>query len=195
MNLEIEKINTITNEYLNKIDLSKYDKILDIDPEYKNYFYSESGREHYRLLVYISNLFNKINILDIGTNRGFSAIALSDNKNNTVVSYDLIRYESVKSLMSYDTLSNIEFKLGNCIELEDFNKYKVIMLDTLHDGIFEKQVFNHLRLINWKGIILMDDIETFPLLASMWKEIKEKKYILTSIGHASGTGMVIFKGE
>lgn len=195
MRLEIEKIKTVTNEYLNRIDLSKYDELLNIDPEYKNYFLDVSGKEHYRLLTYISNLFNEINILDIGTNRGFSAVALSDNKNNAVISYDLIRYESIKTLMNSEILNNVEFKLGNFIESEDLDKYKIILLDTDHDGKFEKIVIEHLEKVKWNGILLMDDILYFPALTEIWNNLKQEKCNLTKTGHISGTGMVIFKGE
>lgn len=195
MKLEIEKIKTVTNEDLNRIDLSKYNELLNIDLEYKNYFLDVSGKEHYRLLIYISNLFNKINILDIGTNRGFSAVALSDNKNNAVISYDLIRYESVKTLMNSHILDNVEFKLGNFIESENLDKYKIILLDTDHDGKFEKIVIEHLEKVKWNGILLMDDILYFPALTEIWNNLKQEKYNLTKTGHISGTGMVIFKGE
>lgn len=195
MKLEIEKIKTVTNECLNRIDLSKYYELLNIDSEYKNYFLDASGKEHYRLLIYISNLFNEINILDIGTNRGFSAVALSDNKKNAVISYDLIRYESVKTLMNSEILNNVEFKLGNFIESENLDKYKIILLDTDHDGKFEKFVIEHLEKVKWNGILLMDDILYFPALTEIWNNLKQEKYNLTKTGHISGTGMVIFKGE
>ena len=45
-------------------------------------FFGDCGRQHYNLLAYISTLYNGIDIFDIGTHRGSSALALSYNHNN-----------------------------------------------------------------------------------------------------------------
>ena len=55
---------------------------------FKNYFLEAPGKEHYRLLSYISTLYNGVTILDIGTYKGCSALALSFNPSNKVVSFD-----------------------------------------------------------------------------------------------------------
>ena len=53
-------------------------------------FFCDVGKQHYRLLSYFSTLFNNCNIIDIGSHRGNSALALSYNKTNTVYSFDKI---------------------------------------------------------------------------------------------------------
>ena len=47
-------------------------------------FFGDCGRQHYRLLMYLTNQFNNVDIFDIGTHRGSSALALSHNKKNKV---------------------------------------------------------------------------------------------------------------
>lgn len=46
------------------------------------------GREHYRLLAYLSTLFNNQNIIDITTQKGAAAYALSYNEHNTVYTFE-----------------------------------------------------------------------------------------------------------
>lgn len=196
MKSKIQKILSVTNEYLDSIDFNKYSDLIQVNNEYYWYMKSRSGKEHYRLLSYISSLFHNETLLDIGTNRGFSAIALADNKSNKVISYDIEQYDTIPKIKSSNLYSNIEFKLGNFLEMEDLNKTNFIMLDTAHDGFFEEEVINHLKKIKWSGILLMDDINhTFIKLKEVWQDIDLEKYDLTKLGHYSGTGMVIFNED
>ena len=55
-----------------------------------NEFYNVAGREHYRLLAYLSTFFSYKNIIDIGTHKGSSALALSYNELSGVFTYDII---------------------------------------------------------------------------------------------------------
>lgn len=188
----IKKILTVTNQELDNINLEKYLQYVNIDKDFGPYFDKKSGIEHYRLLSYISSIFKDVKLLDIGTNRGYSCIALADNPNNKVITYDLVRYEIVNKLIENPFFGNIEFKLGNFIGLEDLSNCPFIFLDTNHDGIFEIEVINHLKDIDWKGILLMDDIIHFPALDYIWKTLDLEKYDISSKGHWSGTGLVIF---
>ena len=49
-----------------------------------------AGQSEYKLYAYLSTFFNKSTILDIGTRVGGSALALSYNPTNQVISYDLV---------------------------------------------------------------------------------------------------------
>ena len=49
--------------------------------------------EHYRLLTYLANQYNGINIIDAGTYQGLSALALAQNPNNKIWSYDIEKKE------------------------------------------------------------------------------------------------------
>lgn len=81
------KIN-FDNNYLNSIDLNYlYKHCVGVS---KQYFLLKSGKEPYRLLVYLSSLFNNSIIIDLGTSNGASALALSYNKSNQIVSFDII---------------------------------------------------------------------------------------------------------
>ena len=49
----------------------------------------EAGQCEYRLYAHLSTLFKGTTILDVGSRTGGSALALSYNEDNQVISYDL----------------------------------------------------------------------------------------------------------
>jgi len=73
----------ITIDNLNTLNFETTFKHI-IGEEKEINFFSEPGKEHYKLLSYLSTLFNNSNILDIGTHLGHSSLALSYNKTNTI---------------------------------------------------------------------------------------------------------------
>ena len=193
----IDKILQISKRELNSnIDYSKYIEIVKKVPNYQGFFFEEAGKEHYRLLSYISSLYKDSLLIDIGTYQGFSALALGYNQSNKVLSYDIIQNESVDILKAYEICSNITFNVQNI--LNNFNivhSSPFIILDTAHDGNFENIFINKLIEEKWNGILLMDDILEYPALYKIWNSIKLEKYELTSKGHWSGTGAILFNGN
>ena len=153
----------------------------------KQYFYLKSGVEHYRLLAHISTYYENETILDIGTFKGGSALALSFNKNNKVISIDIENH-----LESNINRSNIEFKILNILDYPKLiQQSKLIMLDTAHDGLFEKEFYTYLIKSNWNGIMIADDIHLNKPMKRWWKLIDNKyKYDITRFGHWSGTGLI-----
>jgi len=175
----------LDNKKLDDLDLSDFDN--DLVPFVKQYFYLKSGIEHYRLLANISTYFNNKTLLDIGTFKGGSALALSYNKSNNVISIDIIN-----NLESEINRDNIEFKLLNILDYPEIIKESsLIVLDTAHDGTFEEELYNYLLSSNWNGIIIADDIYLNKPMRKWWKTIDKKyKYDLTKYGHHSGTGLI-----
>lgn len=175
-----------SNKTLDKIDMSSIlSNIPETDTNLK-YIDMPSGQEHYRLLVWLGKQV-KGRILDLGTFRGHSALCLGKFENN-VVSIDIEDHLSIKR-QKY----NIEFLIEESGHLKVDESFHLIFLDTLHDGIYERKVLDHLRSIKWKGILVMDDIVLFPELAKLWEEIPERKEDWTDVGHHSGTGVVYFE--
>jgi len=181
---------SITNQQLDNIDLFPYAQRIN-SSEYQNYFISKSGQEHYRLLAYVSQQNNWVDILDIGTLKGCSALAFSVNLANKVRSFNV---DDEFDLNQVPT--NTEFIIDNILN----EKYrdvilgsKYIMLDTYHDGTFEKEFYDYLVSINYKGYLLLDDIHLNFEMERFWGLIPKEKYDITNIGHATGTGVVYFK--
>ena len=175
----------LNNSILDSIDLLEYET--ELAPFVKKYFFLNSGVEHYRLLAHISTYYENETILDIGTFKGGSALALSFNNNNKVISIDIEDH-----LDSNIDRSNIEFKILNILDYPKLiQQSKLIMLDTAHDGLFEKEFYTYLIKSNWNGIMIADDIHLNKPMKRWWKLIDNKyKYDITRFGHWSGTGLI-----
>lgn len=181
---------TFTTEVISKI---KSMNLLELscyitDKDAKGYFLEEPGVEHYKLLAYLSTLFSGVIISDIGTFRGASALALSYNKQNKVVSYDIKNKRRLNGKPE-----NVEFVVYREGFSKDIFYSALIFLDTLHDGVLEREIVSFLKQHKWRGILILDDIHKFPPLNELWNEIDAPKEDITSIGHHSGTGIVYFK--
>jgi len=183
---------TLNNEYLDQFELKNQDFLVD-----KNYYDLKSGQQEYRLYSYLSTLFNNITILDIGTYNGRSAVSLSHNENNKVISYNI--NDDIKDVHhKIYTKSNIEFRIKNV--LDDLDKeflkdVKIILIDIDHFYTIEKMMIDKLKELGYDGIILIDDIihpspKEFEAMQKLWNEIQDEKYDITKYGHWSGTGLI-----
>ena len=180
---------TLDKEQIDKIDLS-YAKELSV----KNgtNFDRESGEEAYKVYAFLSTTFDNGIILDVGTRFGNSALALSYNESNQVISYNIV--EEGASDISRD---NITWKLMDFREDEtiDFDKVNMILIDVdPHDGKQEPKMVEYLREKGWSGILLLDDIHKDNSMQSWWYTFDEEQRIdITEVGHMSGTGLVEFE--
>jgi hypothetical protein len=181
----------LNKEKIEAIDLSKLGELV-LDTEFRTYFLENAGKEHYRLLGNISMHFNESTLLDIGTYKGCSALALSLNKTNQIKSFD-IRF-GLRGISDYP--DNVEFIVDDILN----EKYKdlvlsskFIILDTDHDGGFEDSFYQYLISINYVGYLMLDDIHYNTQMKNFWESIEREKYDISEIGHHSGTGLVIFK--
>jgi hypothetical protein len=183
-------INLLDKEKINQIDLSQF-KDLILETEFRNYFLDSPGKEHYKLLGYISSIVNFETLLDIGTYKGCSALALALNPDNQVKSFDI--RDGLRNISGHPY--NVEFIIDNIVN----EKYKdlvlsskFIILDTDHEGTFEHEFYNYLKSIGYKGTLMLDDIKFSKPMEDFWSRITHEKYDISEIGHHSGTGLVIF---
>jgi len=179
---------------LNVVELSKrlhvIESVYDVvkhTPDGK-LFLDPPGHQHYHLLAYISSkLPSGSKILEIGTRRGETAIALrAGNPDISITTCDLedmfIRY------------SDIEFIHCNGLDIIDrFKDAQFIFIDVdPHDGKQERVMIQKLKDVGFKGILMLDDIHINEEMYAFWNDIDLKKIDATSIGHYSGTGFVSF---
>lgn len=179
---------SLTLENISKIDLLRFAKYIR-NIEYQNYFFNVNLKEHYRLIAYLSTLFKGSNIFDIGTGLGYSALALSYNNTNRVISYDVV---SRRELDHSDELSSIEYCLGDVLRDERLLESPLIMLDVGHDGVFENKLYKFLKGNEYKGLLFLDDIHLNKSMIRFWNSITETKEDLTDLGHRRGSGLVEF---
>lgn len=154
----------------------------------------EPGQEHYKLLANLSRKLcsdNKFNFYDVGTFKGYSALALlygDPTIQATVKSYDI---EDQLDPEVESITTRIDFMIGNVLDDPDLLKADLIVLDTNHDGAFENEFYEFIRR-DFKGWLILDDIHLNDQMERFWKSITQKKFDLTAVGHYTGTGLVIF---
>ncbi len=178
----------LCREAVERIDLRPLARHV-ADQEHLKYFLDTRFVEHYRLIACLSTNFQNSRLFDIGTNRGYSALALSYNPANTVVSYDIV---DCQQLHAADQLKRIEYRIGNVLSDPRLLTSPLIMLDTDHDGVFERQVYEYLRKSRYRGLLFLDDIHLNSAMIRFWNDICEPKEDLTDLGHFSGSGLVEF---
>jgi hypothetical protein len=169
-----EKIKSVSNDELDALDMSTERDTTNKMTVFALYYEYPSGREHYRLLKYISGLFQGEKLFDIGTNNGVSAIALSNEKSNHIHSYDVVYFHETEFIKE----PNITFYVKNVLDTPE---------------VLNETRFDHLISSGFKGILFCDDIHLNPHMESFWNRITHEKVDLTSIGHNTGSGLVIFE--
>jgi len=182
---------TLSNNVLDELDTSR---IEHVHPTMQQWFHLRSGKEHYRLLLYLTTqYFNGIKIADIGTYRGASALALAQNPKNKVFSVDLVEHAGIVPK------DNITFCVGNlytdsAIQNNILDSYFIFMdIDHMYTG--EMWIYKLLTENNWKGILICDDINLNNNMRKFWKEVSLPKIDVTKYGHATGTGIINFTND
>ncbi len=161
-------------------------------------FYGRPGREHYALLAYLSTFFSGKDIIDIGTHRGDSALALSYNASNRVTSFDI--EDKVPDIKRYR--SNVVFRIANLFDRAVREQHRRLLLDSAlisidvdpHSGEMEAEFVSWLEEEGYDGVVVLDDIWYFkPMRDKLWAQIRSgNKLDVTPLGHWSGTGLVSF---
>ena len=188
----------ISNNILDNFKLKNHDYLVS-----KDYYDLKSGEQEYRLYSYLSTFFDNIIILDIGTLDGRSAIALSHNENNKILSYDIHNHINNNDHKIYSK-KNILFNIKNILEdlNEEFIKnVKIVMIDIDHYETIETIIINRLKELDFKGLIILDDITRHPdqhinvCMNKLWNNIPYIKYDFTNYGHWSGTGIIVMNDD
>jgi len=191
-----DKTITISYEHLENVKIDAGCRSEDKE------FNGMPGKEHYKLLAYLSFQFSNEIIFDIGTHVGSSALALSQNPKNKIFTFDIfdkLSKEEKKSLWRND---NVFFFEDDLFDLSIFSQWKetilkskIILLDIdPHEGTREYKFYTWLKRNNYKGILILDDIYYFKEMRdNLWYKIPScEKMDATELGHWSGTGIVTF---
>ena len=153
----------------------------DMDFFFKN-------NEHYMLLSTVSKHYENVKLYDIGSYRGLSALALSSNEKNLVISYDIGYFIEI------DRPSNVEFRIGNFYNDRELLSSPLIVFDIdPHNGLDERNFVDYLIQHEYKGTVIFDDIHLNDEMEQFWDSITQEKQDFTQVGHGSGTGIVHFR--
>jgi hypothetical protein len=182
-----ERLN-LCAESVARVDLGRLARHVG-SSEHLKYFLDTGFREHYRLIAHLSSRFRNSHVFDIGTNKGYSALALSYEPTNTVISYDIV---ACREIRHPEDLASIEFRIGDVLADPRLLSSPFIVLDTDHDGVFERRLCRHLKMNGYRGVMLLDDIHLNCAMIRLWEEIAEPKTDVTDLGHYSGSGLVEF---
>ena len=176
--IDKEVVKTLDIDHLKALSLNAHD-------------WREAGYCEYRLYAHLSTFFKGTTILDVGSRTGGSALALSYNEENQVISYDLVEQGASNIKRDNVTWKIMDFRDDDTL---DWDNISIIMIDVdPHDGSQERVMMDWLREKGWKGILMHDDIGPgWPDIQLMWDEIPEEKFDVTEIAHMSGTGIVNF---
>jgi predicted O-methyltransferase YrrM len=169
------------------------------------------GKEHYFFLASLGVQLQNKKIIELGTHKGVSSIALNYgnkkyNNNNTIITYDIM---NILFPNIFDNTS-IDFRIENLFDpqireqnIENILSSDIIFIDIdPHEGVLEFEMYNWLKENNYKGLIFFDDIHlgvghmgvfTGNSMQQFWDKVDNKdKLDLTKVGHWSGTGLVCF---
>ena len=189
----------ISEEILSNINLNKYVKFIEKQQSQQkvSFLLEEPGKEHYKLLSYLSTLFNNEILIDLGTYRGLSALAMSYNQKNKVFTFDIEKFTinnpiELKPENSYNTIFMIDNILENTKRYyELIRKSRFICLDVdPHDGIKEPEFMKIILDSGFKGLILCDDIKLNKSMNDWWNSVSLPKYDVSKYAHWSGTGII-----
>ena len=171
-------LDTVRHELYKDINFDKYFSDLRIRVSDTVLSYFDVTKEHYHFLAAVSTMIENGSIIDTGTHRGGSAVALSFNQSNKVDTYDIEAY-----------------KLGIKGNVKNTDAFFV---DINHEGPDEIKLFDFLFENNYKGILILDDIHINNEMKQVWSYIQSKDVVtldVTNIAHlldGDGTGVVFF---
>jgi predicted O-methyltransferase YrrM len=130
-------------DVIRKTDLSKLCKL--VSKKHKQIVNGPAGREHYKLLAYLSKNINGL-IVELGTHCGTSSMALAENGSNVIITYDVVDVYKIKKQPK-----NVIRKIGNIFSLNEEKmllKADLIFIDAAHTGEFEWQVYSYVKQNN-----------------------------------------------
>jgi predicted O-methyltransferase YrrM len=164
--------------------------------------------EHYRLLAALVRLLNPSLVVEIGTYRGHSALAMLPElgRNARIVTMDVIPWAEVPEclLRAEDfedgRLTQVIADVGDSEEAKRqadlISSADLVFVDAAKDGMLERRILANFDAIGLKdgAVVVFDDIRVWNMLG-IWREITRPKLDVTSLGHYSGTGLIDWSGS
>lgn len=158
--------------------------------------------DHYRLLAGLVRVLRPQRVVELGTALGVSALAMKAElpAQGRVTTFDVVPWRAFE----HTVLRDEDFD-GSLVQLTDdlsgldvarkherlLREADVLFLDAMKDGVMEHRFWANFHAVGLKpgAIVVFDDIRLWNML-SFWRNVREPKLDLTSLGHFTGTGLV-----
>jgi len=164
--------------------------------------------EHYRLLAALVRILQAKRVIEIGTFRGLSALALKQflPAGGKITTFDLIPWDAIPdtALRAEDFAdARLRQEIADLSDPVAIERHRVLLqetellfMDGPKDGVFERKFLQQLETVHFQNplLLVLDDIRFWNMLAT-WHAIARPKLDLTSFGHWSGTGLVEWHGQ
>lgn len=175
------------------IDLSHLNQYVEWHKENFQYFNLEPGKEHYKLLAWLSKTLGCKKLVEFGTYIGQGTVALSYDESKQVHTYDIYSWFPEDGSLTAENRDNIETHICDYIDdiPEIVKDCDLVFLDIDHTGVTERVIMSSLRKAGYRGLVLIDDTNLNDDMRQFYAEIPEKKIDVSSVGHWSGSGLVV----
>lgn len=164
---------------------------------------NEFPGEHYRLLTGLITVLRPVTVIEIGTERGISSLAMKAALpvGAKIHTFDIAPYHQMKNpvLLQRDLDDSLIQHVADLTRTETqqqftrlFEEADFIFMDAAKDGQMERvflQFFDSLSFKR-KPVLMMDDIHNWNMLA-IWRAIERPKLDVSSFAHFTGTGLVL----
>lgn len=163
--------------------------------------------EHYRLLAALAKTLPAKVAVEVGTFQGTGALALLAGlpPDGKVVTYDVVPWQEFEGavLREEDFGDRLEQRIGDLSdepfiarEVDTLRSADLIFVDGPKDGAFEEKFCERVvgRLTDRPRLVIFDDIRRMNML-QLWRDLPFPKLDATSLGHWSGTGMILTARE
>lgn len=158
--------------------------------------------EHYRLLSAIVDIVKPKLVVEIGTFRGLSTLAMKYRMppEGKIVTYDIVPWDKIPGTALKRSFfdGQLEQRIRDLTKInlpeedaEILSRADIIFVDASKDFVTEKKIcslFDQILFNNFP-LIIFDDIKMVAMI-ELWGRIPYPKIDLTSFGHWSGTGIV-----
>lgn len=187
--------------YANRISLQNVCDRMDQGPYYPEVWPGEG----YKLLAGFAGTLKPKSVLEIGTGGGTSTLSMLWHlpEDARITTFDIIPWQEFEGCLmrpeDFEGDRVVQY-LDDLSRPEMFQKHRklfeeadLIFMDASKDGSFEKELLAQMRSIQYQKppVVLFDDIRVWNMLKN-WREIDFPKLDLTSFGHWTGTGLVLW---
>ncbi len=159
--------------------------------------------EHYRLLGGLMLTLKPRVVIELGTDKGISALAMLKYlpPGSKLITFDIVPWQQVpdKVLRTPDFADGrLQQRLADLSEPTELERHRELLesadfffIDAPKDNVFEYKLLENLKALRFKQspILMFDDTRLLTML-KLWNELQQPKLDISSFGHWSGTGLV-----